>query len=269
MKRLFFILAAAVVVCSCAPKKYTYYQVYQARPVNSENITSTQDDMSYEDENCVIKYLFWAENGNAGFNIYNKTDKVLYIDMNKSFFVRNKHAFNYVVEQEVPEDAQPAFRPVVAIPPHAYRNMQPMQIWNKLYVDCDLIRFPKVSSSLSFLQQNTPMNFSIYLTYNLGEGTADVVVDNAFYISNVTNYAEPSFLGYRSRDKNPCLNKTNEEERDYKRKYPRTVYDKAVKINTSGRFFVVYEKYSYQELFESNDRYMLYDNDYNGYINIR
>lgn len=51
--------------------------------------------MLYEDENCIISYNFWCENGNSGFVVTNKTSQTLYIDLSESFFIKNGMVYDY------------------------------------------------------------------------------------------------------------------------------------------------------------------------------
>lgn len=267
MKRLFFIWAAVIAMSSCGvTKKYTFYQVYQATPMDDSHITTSNNGMLYEDENCIISYAFWAKNGNAGFTIYNKTDRVLCIDMNKSFFIRNGEAFNYYPQQGFEEEGID-FRQIVAIPPKTYRSLKSQAIWQLLFVDCELDRFPTTSDSLTFSAEDSPIRFSNYLTYNLGESTPVTVIENAFYVSRVTNYPSPAVIGFQLREEKPCLNKTNELKKYYKPEYPVKVYDKIINIDISDCFYVSYERNSSLELYKVGDAdKMIYDEYYDGYI---
>lgn len=267
MKRLFFTLVAAIALCSCGvTRKYTFYQVYQATPADISSLVTIDNGMMYEDENCMISYAFWAENGNAGLTIYNKTDKVLCIDMNKSFFVRNGEAFNYYPEQ-VSTEEKADFRQIVAIPPKAYRSVKSQSIWNMLFVDCDLDRYPATSDSITFSAEDSPIRFSNYLTYNFGDGTPETVIENKFYVSQVTNYASPQVFSYQLRTEKPCVNKTKELKEYYSPKYSVNVYDPVVKINTSDCFYVPYERNSSQDLYKKGKgATMVYDDYYQGYV---
>ena len=75
---------------SCAT---TFYQVYNVKP-NQEKNTKT-DNLFFEDENCKITYDLWANGGNIGFDIYNKTDENVYVNLNESNFILNGFAYDY------------------------------------------------------------------------------------------------------------------------------------------------------------------------------
>ena len=80
----------------------------------------------------------------------------------------------------------------MAIPPHASKIVAEYSISTELLLDCDLNRYPEQSASISFNENNSPLNFTNYITYKLGKNDQEIVVKNEFYIAKVTNYAKPS-----------------------------------------------------------------------------
>lgn len=78
-------------LCSCKPSLYYYYQIYGTQPANGTEM----DQMSYEDDNCIISYDFWSPNGNIGFIFHNKTNDNIYLNKEECFFIRNGFAYNY------------------------------------------------------------------------------------------------------------------------------------------------------------------------------
>lgn len=87
---LFFV--AAFTFSSCCPM--VFYQVYETTPITN-GLQSGTDVLVYENSDCVVLYNFWADHGNAGFAILNKTDKNIYVDKRESFFVKNGVSNNY------------------------------------------------------------------------------------------------------------------------------------------------------------------------------
>lgn len=85
------IVSTLIIMISCAPG--TFYQVYKANPTGQ--ISNNESSLSYEDEFCEISYNMWSDGGDIGFSFYNKTDKNIYLDLSKSFFVLNGTAFDY------------------------------------------------------------------------------------------------------------------------------------------------------------------------------
>ena len=267
MKKLFILLAAVIILCSCGViQNYTFYQVYKVAPVENTKIANTLEGVVYDDANCAIMYSFWRENGNAGFTIYNKTDEMLVVDMNKSFFICNGLAINYNISSYSAEENDNSFRPIMAIPPKSYRDIEPQPISRLLFVDCDLERYPADSASFLFEEGDSPIHFTNYITYHLGNRTEEVVVENKFYIASVTNYAKPSLLNYVLRTTKPCRNKTTSSKKYYSPKYSTKVYDAVYKIDISDCFYIKYEKETDAKLYEDPMKEYTYDDYYQGYI---
>jgi hypothetical protein len=91
-KELFTLLLAfiAILFSSCSTSSF-FYQVYRATPMDE----FIQEDLSYEDENCRVRYSFWGRDGDMAFAFHNKTDKNIYLHLDESFFVVNGIAYDY------------------------------------------------------------------------------------------------------------------------------------------------------------------------------
>lgn len=82
---------AGVILTSCS--SVNYYQLYKTQASNE--VKQEDDNLVYEDENCIVSYNLWSENGNSGFKFYNKTNQDIYLNLDKSFFILNGIAYNY------------------------------------------------------------------------------------------------------------------------------------------------------------------------------
>jgi len=91
MKRLLFSLSMMAVttllLTGCSKK--TYYQVYQAKPVDDEACLVNVDFITHDAGDVVVKYNFFGENGNAGFFVTNNSNELVTIDLSESFFILN------------------------------------------------------------------------------------------------------------------------------------------------------------------------------------
>ncbi len=91
------VLALCACLSSCGTT-YKFVQICKAEPVaNATAAQKTDDGLVYENEDCIVSYNLWGECGNAGFVFYNKTDKVINIDLSRTFFVKNGVAYDYYV----------------------------------------------------------------------------------------------------------------------------------------------------------------------------
>lgn len=89
--KFYFLLILSLFFTSC--QSTFFYQVYQAS--YSEEIVYKDDRLVYEDENCRVLYNLWSDGGNIGFQLFNKTDSNLYLNLEESFFILNGIAYNY------------------------------------------------------------------------------------------------------------------------------------------------------------------------------
>lgn len=69
-----------------------YYQIYGVR---GNNVSRMSDCLMFKDENCSVIYNFWSNGGVADFIFVNNTDSILYLDLEKSFFIRNGMSYDY------------------------------------------------------------------------------------------------------------------------------------------------------------------------------
>lgn len=154
---------------------------------------------------------------------------------------------------------------IIALPPHSSKIVSEYAIANAILLDCDLDRYPSEKASISFDENNSPLRFSNYITYRLGENQPDRIIENNFYVSKIVNYARPYTFEYVERTKRPCQNLTDDDSKNYKDTYPVKVYDKIYKFNTGNCFYLEYEKQSSRKLYKADNTTYYYDELYNGY----
>ena len=199
-----------------------YYQVAQTKPLNQSVIKSTNDDSGYfyEDQNCLIEYDFWAEKGDAGFTVQNKTDQILYILKDKTFFIKNgvSHTYyeghiwvdasstNTMKAVQTQTQTQRVEQPILAIAPHARAHVGVFVIDSHVIVDCDLARKPQKNKpvTIGFSEENTPIIFGNIITYRVGDEGKEKMVENMFYTSRVTNYHKDDLITTEYREN--CAN---------------------------------------------------------------
>lgn len=90
IKSIILLITLALLFTSC---KTTYFQVYKTTPTN--NLIKTNNQLVYEDVNCVVTYNLWDDGGDMGFLFHNKSDKEIYLHLDESFFVLNGVAHDY------------------------------------------------------------------------------------------------------------------------------------------------------------------------------
>ncbi len=218
MKKLPLLLCT-IALCSCASS--TYMQVVDVK----SSLPTVNDNYVYTDEACRITYALWSKGGDPGFYVENLTDEILYLDLTKTFFIENGTAYDYF-QNRTHEDgttrsssnttAATAFsllvgtpvtlassnskttssnmttseKPIIAIPPHAGKSVSEFTLAADVMQDCSIRLFPKSKKpeSITFTQENSPLHFSNYITYRVGDSQKEKVVQNDFHVAGFTNY---------------------------------------------------------------------------------
>ena len=93
--------------------------------------------------------------------------------------------------------------------------------------DCDLFKYPKAKKvkAVSYTRENSPIVFSNRITYAIHNNSN--LVENEFYVSEITNYPESVF--FESRHEEFCGQKSSFQTKYYK------FYD-------IDRFYIKYNK---------------------------
>ena len=100
MKKYIMLLPLLGFLCACSSKPY-----YQICKVDSYLTTSPYGAYEYRDASCNITYDFWANGGAVKFTFTNNTDEILYIDLSKSFVIKNGIAYDYFQNRSITNTA--------------------------------------------------------------------------------------------------------------------------------------------------------------------
>lgn len=268
-------LALILMLGACSSRYY-----YQICEVKGDNVFKEDDFLLFKDENCSVMYNFWSKGGVMDFIIMNNTDSIMYIDMEKSFFIRNGLSYDYFentayvrgsgdysnsysvgsvnvstiksifffpnniftgkstsdVNVLVSSNSGPSKynfqvrqeRPVILVPPCGAKVISKFVLWSDdPYSDdlCERDLLPNDSIYHSYFIQNSPLVFSNYITYSVGESGKPKHIHNSFYVSAIINFNGEVLT---VEEKFKC-------EGEY---YPRTVT--YLKGKAADRFYIKY-----------------------------
>lgn len=104
MKQLFLYLSLSIAglsLTSCNSLQ-TYYQVCEVESVLQQDAHGRYE---FNDNACTVSYDFWCNGGNPGFVFHNNSDEILYVDLSKSFFMRNGVAYDYFLNRTISTSA--------------------------------------------------------------------------------------------------------------------------------------------------------------------
>lgn len=230
MKNYLLLIPLVALLSSCS----TLTSYYQICKVSSDLPTSANGAYEYKNSACDISYDFWTDGGSVSFIVTNNTNEILYVDLSKSFLIKNGIAYDYFLNRTTSSTASIASsqssgaagtalgywnyfgkkipgsitassassvgsqksssvafeeKPVVAIPPHAAKVFSEYTIMSNHFKDCDLYESPskKEQASMSFNLSNTPVTFTNYICYRVGDSNTDNFIENSFYVSQVSN----------------------------------------------------------------------------------
>jgi hypothetical protein len=256
--KVLLLLILPVLLGSCSS---TFYQLYEVKP---EQAIKKQDNrLVYEDENCIITYNLWADEGNSGFSIHNKTRQDLTLHLDESFYILNGTAYDYyknritstsiivstatsstnslallfggyatsTTQVATTGDRGVAYveKPKITIPPNSSKRVAEYTINQSLFRSCDLYRFPNRNQiqTQNFTETNSPVVFKNAIKYSLDNNDERIAIENSFYVNAITNYPVGEFI------------KTEPDEFcGRKEPYPRTNFIKY----GPDRFYIKYEK---------------------------
>lgn len=154
---------------------------------------------------------------------------------------------------------------IIAIPPHCQKHIKTYNITTSPMLSCDLQRYPSQSARLDFTAENSPYCFSNVITYTVGDNTQSTTVKNDFYVSSVTNYAEPEIVIMQKREE-LC-----ENMRDLDYVAPKQdLYDKVILGNvceTASSFYNTYQTKTNKKIYDKkeSDNYS-YNSQYQAYV---
>lgn len=145
---------------------------------------------------------------------------------------------------------------IIAVPPHTKKHVKTYNISSEPMLSCDIQRYPSQKSRLNFTVEASPYHFSDIITYTVGDNVQPVTINNDFYVSSVTNYAEPEIVVMKKRE-DVCENMKNPnyEAPEY------DLYDKVVRdsiCETASSFYNTYNITTEKKLYDNNI--------YNGYV---
>lgn len=229
----------SVLLLSCTST--TFYQIYK---VDVGNLKTTDNEVFYEDESCVVYYDFWSDGGTVSFKFYNKSEENIYLDLRESFFIKNGIAYDYFRNQEYSKSDVSGFNSAVSlswgngtstsknatsikghtivekdtkeitIPPKAAKIVAIYSVNTTLFKQCNVKLYPRAKevTPSQFVTSNSPFNFSNIITYKVGKSGDIKKISNLFFVSEIVNKPYEMVVGETKKDQ---CGKEQESSHDY------------------------------------------------------
>jgi hypothetical protein len=225
---------------------------YQVLETTSNDAKLQGEQLVYENSEVKLTYNFWSNNGQIGFLMFNKTDKPIFIDWDKSHLIHNGISYDYWNDTEktnaysvsksgyvnnvisntvslasgtkatMSEMTTAKPKKIVHVPPRSAVSVNTFNIQSTPFYDCDFkLRYSSAKNLKvkTFDKASSPAVFRNYITYS-DNANADnyKIVDNEFYVSSIKNVSYQTFEG-KSKIVTICT-KRGEEYEVYKPSYP-------------------------------------------------
>jgi hypothetical protein len=209
--------------------------LYQVFDVKSADPKLDAASMVYNAGDVKVSYDFWSEGGIVSFRVQNATTKPIYIDWDRSHFILNGLSREYygdlssnVSVATVNNNSKGGLlsygkfkfsastsrqfglrtKKIVEIPAGASVTVADFNVSENIVADCELkIPLLKKTAAKEYTAENSPLIFRNYLTYyssraeTEGEGT---IIDNSFYVANITSMKMKEFNGDLVSAKEAC-----------------------------------------------------------------
>lgn len=209
---------------SCSFTSHYRYQIYN---IASDLPKNDIGAYTYVNNDIEITYNFWCEKGDPGFLVQNNSDQIIYLNLNKSFFIKNGYAYNYFKNRMFSTTSSSAAsssgtqtngywtngiiktpgtysesysshsssgttiaeQPIIAIPPHSAKAITEYSIHNSAYFDCDFDMAPtsKDLAIRSFSFDNSPIKFQNYICYYTENNATEQFISNSFFVEEISN----------------------------------------------------------------------------------
>ena len=206
---------------------------YQVLSVKSPLMEKGSDEVTFENDKISVVYNFWSHTGDLRFFIENKTDKILYLDLNNSFFIKNGTANNYYEDRTTSYSSKVASekradgvsvasssdktvsvsnKRIVPVPPKSRREISYFDLQDDFFDFCNLKVYPSRNdtSQASFNRQNSPLTFENFMTYSFSEDMEESqTFRNEFWVENIKTMKSNNFF-VKTDKPEPCNPKESE-----------------------------------------------------------
>lgn len=213
MKKLILIVAVVGLMFGCSPR-YSY----QVLETKSKDVSSKESKYIFENNDVIVQYDLWEGEGNIFFTFFNKSEKPIFVDLNRCHIIVNGESFDYYSEEEktltevqgmvktkkttsviqqTESSVKSKMKQIIEIPPKSKIVVDFMNVIPTVIFDCDLRGFlPSRPISKTFNENNTPLNFRNYITYDFAPNFANAqVVDNSFWVEKIYTMTDFDFRG--------------------------------------------------------------------------
>ena len=164
------------------------------------------------------------------YTIQNKSDQIIFIDLKRTFFIKNGRANDYYTDKKTTvtekssqsneefystfgveevsysesssESVEIASKARIAIPPQSHKKLFRFTLTSSIFEFCDLSQelstFGESSHTKVFERKSSPMTFKNYLKYSFDKDLETAkTISHEFWVSKVQNVEHKDFFDQR------------------------------------------------------------------------
>ncbi len=242
LKSFFITLLGGVLLLTfngCGPaSSLTNYQVVS---VKSPSLEKKDKGLVYKKDNVTLNYNLWGSQGNLKYQIVNQSNEIMYVDLKRSFFIKDSNAYSYHPNQttqtkpslylnpdkerqqddtlivqglypsvdrlnEGSEKTDLSSKETIMVPPKSKKTILSFKVKQDIFEFCDLKRDVSRADTAvkNFSMGNTPMTFENYLVYSFDKNFENTSkIRNKFWVEKLTNLDSYNFV-VETEKPDPC-----------------------------------------------------------------
>ncbi|QCR23065.1 hypothetical protein [Pontibacter sp. SGAir0037] len=250
MKNLYFLgVMAATLLSSCSAS-------FQVVETASSDVKTDGKEYVFNTNEVAVHYNLWDGRGNILFNIENKSNSPIYVDLDRSHLIVNGSSVDYYLEEETTTSVKSGaargswgtlwsdqyevsrkakMKKVVEVPPQSFITVGGRTIISEPLSDCGINKIKRggIASSGTFTESDSPLTFRNYITYSNSYDLASAnVVQNEFYVVRVHNMTTSTFNGKTIKEKD-CPGEFSKERAELPFAKPQNI---VLKMKSSSAF---------------------------------
>ncbi len=215
--QLSVILIVLLFACFSCQMSYQLIKVESNLP-KADSLSSNP----FQSENSEIKimYDFWGHGGSTTFKVYNKTTKIIYLNLKSCHFIINNQSKDYYVDYTETSSSSYSLgsykqqqsgrsnsdiisgghsityrpKPVIEIPPNSYIEVPGFQIISSELKKCFGNGLDYSQQHRAFTKENTPLLFKNYISYGIMESDLSKIVIDEFWVTDISYMESGDFI---------------------------------------------------------------------------
>ena len=198
IKNVLFGSLIVLITTSCSPYKY------QVFTTSAEEVKMNDDDvLLYENTDLAVSYDLWSEGGQVLFNVYNNTDKIIYLSVPESGMIVNSDTVSYFRKKDHIHAREYTVRTLFLPQENKFSDLilkiepSEQKTLEAFHINWDWFKIKKPNRHIQYSKDTSPLQFSQFLTYSFDADLKEKTkLHNQFWTSKITKVTKRQFREY-------------------------------------------------------------------------